>query len=557
LVPQVSADPAGILDYPRRLTPGRVYFAFGGGVGKFGTNFTVFHLNGTSIWIDVGSGFANHHTPGMERNLPNRQLLLGFPPSAIFLTHGHEDHIGAVPHLTEVIPAGTNFYASPFTTALLTNRLRDRGIDPARWNFHLIEENSVQSIGDFDIHTFFMPHSIPQCFSVGLDARTPNGNKRLYFSSDFKLNGGEVRHKVAQVKKFAPVDFLFIDSTGALSEGETADEREVDQSLAKLIQETPGRIFLTTFASQVERIKNIAAIAQRTGRPIGFIGRSLKTQWEAAFMSGEVSQPLHQIKPPAYTSQNAIWLVAGCQGDKNSSFTRLTHGILAKVKLKKGDTLIFSASMIPGNEGRIYEGLNHAAAAGVHVVGVSGGVRVHASGHGKRGDLEKLISYLKPGSVMPVHGDPLHFHAFMEFISQKKTRVQVTEEHAIYVLGETAEIVERVPDETCLVEPAEIHFDTTVYRERVHMSEQGICIVVMRGDRFEPVSIAYTGVMSPEKTERLLPSLLAGAQKVAADCMASKVDTQEKKFRDRLGRVHEETFGRTPYVKILRLGVDA
>ena len=139
MVPQVSADPAGILDYPRRLRRERLYFAFGGGVGKFGTNFTVFHLNGTTLWVDCGSGFANHHTPGMDKNLPNRQPLLGFPPSAIFLTHGHEDHIGAVPHLAEVIPPGTPFYASPFTTALLTNRLKDRAIDPARWKFNLIE----------------------------------------------------------------------------------------------------------------------------------------------------------------------------------------------------------------------------------------------------------------------------------------------------------------------------------------------------------------------------------------------------------------------------------
>lgn len=555
MVPQVSADPAGIIDYPRRLHRDHLYFAFGGGVGRFGTNFTIFHLNGTTIWVDVGSGFANHHTPGMEKNLPNRQLLIGFPPTAIFLTHGHEDHIGAFPHLAHVIPVDTPVYASPFTTALLTNRLRDRSIDPARWNFRLIEENARIEIGDFKVFTFFMPHSIPQCFSVGLEAELPEGPKRVYFSSDFKMRGTEVRHKVAQIKKFAPVDFLFVDSTGALLDGETADESEVDESLNKLIANTKGRIFLTTFASQVERIKNLVAHAANIGRPIGFVGRSLKTQWEAAFMSGEVNLPLHQMKPPSYTSQNALWLVAGCQADKNSSFSRLTHATLPKLHLKKDDTLIYSASMIPGNEGRIYECLNLAADAGAHIVGLAGDVRVHASGHGRRGDIEKLMSYLKPRHILPVHGDPLHFHAFLRFIDERKFRVAITGQHRIYALKDEPVFIESVPDETCLVEPGEIHFDSTLYRERVHMSEQGICCVVMDSARFAAIDVSYTGVISPALAQKMHGELLAAVQKVAADCSQSAGQNQEKKFRDRLGRVHAEMIGKTPYIKIIRPGV--
>lgn len=553
MVPQVSADAAGIIDYPRRLQSGRLYFAFGGGVGKFGTNFTVFHHNDSTIWIDLGSGFANHHTPGMEKNLPNRQLLLAFPPTAIFLTHGHEDHIGALPHLAEVIPPETEIYASPFTTALVTNRLKDRGIDPARWRFRLIEEDSRIGVGDFTVHTFFMPHSIPQCFSVGLEAEVAGTKKRIYFSSDFKLRGAEVRHRVAHIKKFAPVDYLFVDSTGSLVEGETADEREVDESLAKIIAATKGRIFLTTFSSQVERLRNLSKVAKNLGRPIGFLGRSLKSQWEAAFQAKEVSEPLHLMKQPSFTSQNTLWLVAGCQADKNSSFNRLTQGLMHKIRLRAGDTLIYSASMIPGNEGRIYECLNAAAALGVTIVGLpgSGGARVHASGHGRRGDIEKLVSYLKPRHIIPVHGDPLHLNAFLDFIADKKVAISVTDEHRIYALADAPEAVESVPDETCLVEPGEIHFDTTIYRERVHMGEQGICIVVMRGDRFQIEHLSYTGVMSRSLETQLMNRLFAEAGRVAAEVAGINAAQREKKFRDRLGRVHEELIGRVPYVKVI------
>jgi len=551
LVPQVSADPAGIIDYPRRLEPHQLYFAFGGGVGRFGTNFTVFHLNGVSVWIDVGSGFANHHTPGMEKNLPNRQLLLGFPPTAIFLTHGHEDHIGALPHLTEVIPVGTPIFASPFTTALLTVRLKERGIDPGRWDFRLIEQDSDVGIGPFRVSTFFMPHSIPQCFSVGLEVMLPHGKKRIYFSSDFKLRGSEVRHKVQNIKKFAPVDFLFIDSTGSLHEGETMAEREVDETLERLISRTPGRIFITTFASQVERIKNIARIASGLSRPIGFLGRSLKSQWEAAFISREVTAPLHLQKPPSYAAQNAIWLVAGCQADKNSSFSRLTHGTLAKMRLKPGDTLVYSASMIPGNEGKIYEALNLAADAGARVVGVSGDTRVHTSGHGKRGDIERLISYLKPRHILPVHGDPLHFHAFLEFIDQKKLPVTVTEGHRIYALGDAPVLVESVPDETCLVEAGEIHFDATLYRERIHLAEEGVCFVVLEPDRFAVSAISYVGVMSAQFLETMYPRLLNTAQQAALAAAQSAPRNREKKLRDFLSKLHEELIGKNPYIKIV------
>lgn len=551
MVPQVSADPAGIIDYPRRLAKNQLYFAFGGGVGHFGTNFTVFHLNGTSIWIDVGSGFATHHTPGMAKNLPNRQLLLGFPPTAIFLTHGHEDHIGAMPHLAEVIPPQTPIFASPFTSALLQVRLKDRAIDPQRWSFRLIEQNSHVDIGPFRVFTFFMPHSIPQCFSVGLEAELPQGRCRVYFSSDFKLRGSEVRHSVAHLKKFAPVDFLFVDSTGALNEGETADEREVDEALGRLIARTPGRIFITTFASQVERIKNIVKSAAANGRPVGFLGRSLKAQWEAAFTSREVAQPLHLMKPPSPAAPNAIWLVAGCQADKNSSFTRLARGNLPKIRLKSGDTLVYSASMIPGNEAAIYEALNLAADAGARVVGVSSETRVHTSGHGKRGDIERLINYLKPRQIVPIHGDPLHFHSFLEFIDQKKLTVSVTAAHRIYALGETPILVESVPDETCLVEPGEIHHDQALYEERNRMAEEGVCVVTLEHARFAVLELTYIGVMSRAFEKAIRPQLWRAVQEAALKAAQSSASKREKKFCDLLSKLHEEVIGKNPYIRLV------
>jgi mRNA degradation ribonuclease J1/J2 len=141
-------------------------------------------------------------------------------------------------------------------------------------------------------------------------------------------------------------------------------------------------------------------------------------------------------------------------------------------------------------------------------------VRVHASGHGRRGDILKLISYLKPRHVMPVHGDPLHFHAFLQFIENVKVNVAITEGHRIYALREEPVFIESVPDETCLVEPGEIHFGETIYRERNHMAEQGICLVVMQPHRFEVAAIDYVGVMSETKLAELKGRLLAEAQAV-------------------------------------------
>lgn len=552
MVPQVSSDTAGVLDYPRRLGEDGVFFAFGGGVGKFGTNFTLFHHGLSTVWIDCGAGFANRHTPGMDKSLPNRQLLLGFPPSAIILTHGHEDHIGALPHLTEVIPQGTPIYASPFTTALVVNRLKDRGIDPTRWKFCLVEDNTQFSVGAFRVHTFFMPHSIPQTFSVGIEVDLPlEGTQRIYFTSDFKLKGDEVRHKVSLLKKFAPVDYLFIDSTGALAEGESADERSVGESLAKLIASIKGRIFLTTFSSQIERIRALAKITKDTGRPLGFLGRSIKGHLEAAFQAKEISEALHLRKQPPFSSQNALWVVAGCQADKFSSFTRLTQGMMPKLKLKAGDSLIYSASMIPGNDGPILECLNNAAALGVEVIGLGKEHHVHASGHGKRGDMEKLISYLKPRHIIPVHGDPLHLRSFLKWAQDKKTTVTVTEGHKIYALKDSVRFVESVLDETCLVEGAEIHFEERLYRDRVHLGEAGVCIAVLDKSRMELQNLTYTGVMSQEFQQKMLPQLFNEAAKITASFRGSQKENFEKKFRVGLGRVHEEKLDATPYIQVI------
>ena len=525
-----------------------MYVAFGGGVGRFGTNFTVFHYNNLTVWVDVGSGFSNHDTPGMERNLPNRQLLLAFKPNAIFLTHGHEDHIGALPHCYDIIPEGTPIFASAFTTALVKNRMIDRGYNPDKWNFTLIESNVKIAFDAFEIHTFFMPHSIPQCFSVALQY----AGKKAYFSSDFKMNGEEVRHSVSELKKFSPVDFLFVDSTGALNPGETTDEREVAKSLESIISKAKGRIFLTTFSSQVERIKKLVASAKRYGYEIGFVGMSLKSQWQAAFQSGEVHTPVQQMRTPGYKSPKTLWLVAGCQADRASSFYRLTHDELPKIKLNREDTLIYSASMIPGNEGRIYECLNFAADKGVQIIGLSSDdPRVHASGHGRQGDIDKLVSLLRPKTIVPVHGDPLHFHAFTNFIEKKKHRLAIVHEHAIYELGEELTLVENVPHETCLVENGEVHFDQDLYARRVIMSESGICNVIMDKAGFKLIELNYVGAMSKTLNDAILQSLKNSVAQIANEARELPMQRREKRLLDRVLDLNKDILRKKPFVNII------
>lgn len=549
MVPQVKVEELAPL---AGINPEKLYAAFGGGVEAFGCNFSIFCYRNTTIWIDIGAGFSNRHTPGLQKLLPNINLAAAFRPTAIILTHGHEDHIGAIPFLYNIIPARTRVYAARFTTELLKIRLDDAGFKSSHLDFQLIDENTSFEIGDFSVHTFFMPHSIPNTFSVGLHVKKLR--KKIYFTSDFKCKGLEPRFSRKDIEKFGPVDYLFCDSTGSLSEGVTKPESEIGENLLEVIKAWQGRVFLTTFASQIERLRTIFDIAEYCGRKIGIKGYSILVNLRAAYNANEFHIDPSAIRNPPTHKKNSLWLVAGCQADVRSSFYRMARGEFSGLKFTKDDLLIYSASMIPGNEDIIYESLNKVAATGAKVLGVSNSTKpMHTSGHGKREDLLQIFTWLKPRCIIPVHGDPLHFQYVHDLVRNDFKSADLADVNSgrFFELSKTLKVKDELEFKLIFIENGELHSEPGLYKKRVTLSQSGICNIILSNENKQLLKIDYVAVCSDKLLKEKFEMLKSEIASSLASTRNSMNGFSEKKFRQKTASIHKKILLKEPFLNII------
>ena len=532
-----------------QLKPEELYCAFGGGVGHFGANFSIFSYQKTTIWIDIGAGFENQDYPGIQKILPNRYLAEIFPPDIVILTHGHEDHIGAFPFFTYLMPRKMCVITSPFTHALLKHRLTEQSINIRDFSFKIINQNEQYKFQEFTLFFFFMPHSIPQTFSVGLHIQSIS--KKIYFTSDFKLKGIEPRFNENNIKEFAPIDFLFCDSTGSLRSGNTPEESQVIKNLDRVIEAHKGRIFLTVFSSHIERVRSIFNIGQKYGRKLSVIGLSLKNYLRAAFLVNEFHIPLEQIDLPQNREESILCIISGCQADPNSSFHRLAHNKLNNLKVRKGDMLIYSASIIPGNEENVFRSLNNLSEMGVNIVGLNhDSLPLHVSGHGRKGDIVSLISLLKPNKVIPVHGDALHFYGFREFVDPSCLEIPTT--NFIYSLNEGS-LLRRFPLDIKMgfVEHGEVHHDLSLFHARKNLAQDGICNVIFDSHSFKVLSINYVGTCSGDFIDLKKADLLAEIVEKMKDIHLIKQDKILKKIREKIFNINQRHLRKRPYVNLI------
>ncbi len=532
-----------------QLKPEEFYCAFGGGIGRFGANFSIFSYQATTIWIDVGAGFENQECPGIQKILPNRYLAEIFPPDIVVLTHGHEDHIGAFTSFTCLMPRETYIITSPFTHALLKHRLTERSIDIRDFKFKIINQNEKYKFREFELCFFFMPHSIPQAFSVGLHIQAIS--KKIYFTSDFKIRGLEPRFNQNDIKEFAPVDFLFCDSTGSLRSGDTPEESQVIQNLDRVIKTHKGRIFVTVFSSHIERLRSIFKIGQKYGRKLSIAGLSLNNYLRAAFWVNEFDIPVEQIDLPQNQKEDILCIVSGCQADPSSSFYKLAHNELNKLRVREGDMLIYSASIIPGNEENVFRSLNKLSEMGVKIVGLnSDSLLLHVSGHGRRGDIASLISLLNPNKVIPVHGDALHFYSFREFLDPSCLEILTTD--FIYSLsGEKSVKCFPIDIKMGFVENGEVHYDLSVFHERKSLAKDGVCNVVFDRQSWEVLSVSYVGTCSGDFIESKKTNLLEEIVEKVKSIDFAQQEKKSKKIKEKIFKINQRHLRKKPYVNLI------
>jgi len=392
------------------MIPGKeLLFCALGGSGEIGMNVNLYGCDGQWLMVDLGLTFADPQYPGVELILPEldfierqRDRLAG-----IVLTHGHEDHIGALPYLAEDLKVP--LYATPFTAGLIAGKLEEEGLT-GLVPLHVVPRDSTVEVGPFRVTYVALAHSIPE--GNGLLIETPYG--RIFHTGDWKLDETPVLGEPSSAETLARIGdegvlALVCDSTNVFQEEASGSEAGVHQGLLEEVSKARGRVLVTTFASNAARLKTIGEVAVETGRQVCIAGRSLNRILNVAQATGYLLD-----FPPAVSFDDAMRLprdkvlivATGGQGEPRAALGRIATGN-HDLKLSRGDTVIFSSKIIPGNEiaiGRIMNGLSD---LGISIV-TERQAHVHVSGHPGRPELAAMYDWIRPQIILPVHGEPRH-----------------------------------------------------------------------------------------------------------------------------------------------------
>ena len=379
-----------------------------GGLGEFGKNMMVYEYGDAIILVDAGLMFPEEDMPGIDIVIPDISYLTDNADKlqAILLTHGHEDHIGALPFLLQQVQAP--IYSAALTLGLVRNKLKEHKLHE-KADLRVIDENSRLTIGPFDIEFIHLCHSIPDALAVAL--HTPVGT--ILHVSDFKFDQNPVDGRLtdeAKLKRLgeAGVRLLLSDSTNAETAGFTPSEKELEKTLDEIIGNAPGRVILATFASNISRVQQVINVANRHGRKVGVTGRSMIQNTRMATELGYLKPPPGGLLTPDKMNHlppnQVVVICTGSQGEPTSALVRMSRGEYRHLHIGKGDTVIVSATPIPGNEKMIQRTLDNLFRLGADVF-YDELWDVHVSGHGSRQDLKKLIELVQPEYFIPIHGE--------------------------------------------------------------------------------------------------------------------------------------------------------
>ncbi len=472
-----------------------------GGVGEFGRNVLWLRSGESSILVDVGVSFPDETFPGIDRIAPDLSVLRGERIDGVFLTHGHEDHIGALPFLREW--CGAPVYGLPFTLALARRRLEEAEVSVDR----LIEARGREPIraGAFTVTFFRVSHSVPDSAAVLVEA----GGRRLLHSGDFKLDDDPPDGETTDREGIAAavgegVDLALVDSTNAERPGRSLSERVAGQGLRAAFAGARGRIILTTFSSHVARVAQAAEAALASGRRVAILGRSMRTVAEIAERFGRLGLPAG-VRPASSELREVppgrlLCLTSGSQGEPFSALYRLALNQHADLELSEGDLVLLSARTIPGHERSVNRMTDHLVRRGARVVRESD-PPIHVSGHAHREEIAEWLRMARPRAVLPVHGDRRMLAAAAEIAiagGVPADRVPLLDNGDRLTLGpEGARIAPgAVACGTVYLDDRPETVDPEVVRERRQLAEEGVVVILVRGGEVDVVS---RGVAAEEK----------------------------------------------------------
>lgn len=489
-----------------------LYFIPLGGAEQFGVNLNVYGYQGKWLIVDCGMGFADERYPGIDILLPDPKFVEDRKKDVVgmIITHAHEDHIGAVAHLWPRLRCP--IYAAPFTAAVLrkkmgeNNQCRDAEVIE-------VEPNAKLGLKPFAVTFTPVTHSVPETASLFIE--TDVGN--IVHSGDWNLDPHPTLGAPTQAepfKKFGDKGVLAYvgDSTNAEVEGTSGSEGDVEKGLSALFRECPGRIAITIFASNIGRLRSICLAANENGRQVALIGRSLHSMSAAARECGYMKDLPKFVTEDdlGYLPDNkVVMVVTGSQGEARAQLARIARGEHQEISFKHGDTVIFSARPIPGNEREIITVKNNLAASRVRIISPRDTKHcIHVSGHPARDEITQMLQWVKPQSVIAVHGERtmLEAHAALALDLQVPTAIVPNNGSVIRLYPGTPSVIDHIETGLLAVEPGRIldaDHQAIVQRRKLQFSGAVHATLVMdkRGELVTDPQISTVGLVDPDKED--------------------------------------------------------
>lgn len=461
-----------------------------GGLGEIGKNMTVYEYQNDIIVVDIGSIFPREDMPGVDLVIPdttylekNQDRLRGY-----FITHGHEDHIGAVPYVLRKIPAPV--YGTKLTLALCENKLKEHrltGVAP----LNVVEAGDVITAGAFKVEFIHVNHSIAGACALAI--HTPVGT--VVHTGDFKIDFTPQDGTPLNFGRFAELGnrgvlALLADSTNVERPGYTMSEKKVAETFNSLFERATGRVIIAMFASNVSRIQSVVDSSVRFGRKVCLVGRSMVNVAKVAMQLGYLSIPEGKLisadELDRYPDSEITVLTTGSQGEPMSGLSRMAFAEHRKLEIRESDMVIISATPIPGNEKSVSRVINQLFRIGASVIYESL-AEVHVSGHARQEELKLIHSLVRPKYFIPVHGEyrHLHHHANLaKALGMPEDNVLICEIGDVIEMDRgTLDVTGVVPNGSVLIDGLGIgDVGAVVLRDRKHLSEDGLLIVVMGVD---------------------------------------------------------------------------
>ena len=478
-----------------------------GGSGEIGMNMNLFaygsEMNQKWIIVDMGVTFADDSIPGVDLIYPDPGFIIDKKDDllGIVLTHAHEDHIGAISHIWPDLKC--NIYATPFTAVLIKEKFKEKKIDITK-NLKIVELNGSIKLGSFNIEFVTLTHSILE--PNGLSIKTPVGT--ILHTGDWKVDPNPLIGEKINEKKLKEIGnekvlAMICDSTNVFNLGRAGSESDVRDSLLKIMSLKSKRIVVTSFASNVARMESIFYCAEKINREISLVGRSMNRIFKAARQCGylkNIKDPIDPREAKKFPREKIVYLCTGSQGEPMGAMKRIIKGIHPDVFLEKNDVIIFSSKIIPGNEKKLYSLHNDIIKQDIELVTEETDF-VHVSGHPNREDLKDMYNWVKPNSIIPVHGEHRHMNEHMKFAKEMQIPHALRVENGDIIRifpGDSPSIIDKAPSGRMYLDGSvSVGENSQSIKERRKLSQNGyleITLILSNSGKLNKPIISYRGI---------------------------------------------------------------